>query len=337
MHRTIYSMKNRKKSLMAALLLTNITPLWAAGDMAMDHSGHTGNMSTPTADAAEMDFSGMDMESESAMDHSAMGHSMGDDAAGGTMQHGAGGMGGMKMQGGSAPADARDPHAYSDGLEFRASPRLTLADQYTMATLMVDRLEAVRGKEGSWRLYDLKAMYGSDYNRIVLKSEGEIANDSLMESSTQLLWSHAIDTYWNSELGLRYDSGEGENQSWLAMGVQGLAPYWFEVGASAYLGDGGRSAVGLSAEYELLFTQKLILQPRVETTLYGKDDPERGLGSGLSSVTAGLRLRYEVRREFAPYIGIEWAGTYGDTADYVRAAGGQTDDTRVVAGLRFWF
>ena len=203
--------------------------------------------------------------------------------------------------------------------------------------LMVDRLEAVRGKDSSWRLYDFKAMYGRDYNRIVLKAEGEIANDSLMEANTQLLWSHAIDTYWNSELGLRYDSGEGKNQSWLAMGVQGLAPYWFEVGATAYLGDGGRSAVGLSAEYELLFTQKLILQPRIEATLYGKDDPERGLGSGFSSAVAGLRLRYEIKREFAPYVGIEWAGMYGGTADYARAAAVRATDARWVAGLRFRF
>lgn len=324
----IDSMKIEVKAslVVAALLLAHITPAWAAADAAMEHMGHA---SPATEDDGEMDFSDIEVgDMAPAMDHANMG---------GPMQHGGGGMGGMKMQGGRAPADARDPHAYSDGVEFRASPRLTLADQYTMGMLMVDRLEAVSGKEGSWRLYDLKAMYGRDYNRIVLKSEGEIDNDQLMEASTRLLWSHAIATFWNSEIGLRYDSGEGDNQTWLALGVQGLAPYWFEVGTTAYIGDGGRSALGLDAEYELLLTQKLILQPRVDAMLYGKDDPERGQGSGLSGISAGLRLRYELRRELAPYVGIEWAKRYGGTADYARAAGGSTADTRLVAGVRFWF
>lgn len=325
MKREINTMNlNRKTSLMvAALLLVNVTASWAEGDAV----GHT---TTPSmAEDAGMDFSGMEMgDMEPPMDHSAMG---------GSMQHGDKGMGKMNMQGGSAPADARDPHAYSDGIGFRASPRLRLADQYTMATLMVDRLEAVRGDDSSWRVYDLRAMYGRNYNRAVLKSEGEIDNDKLLEASTELLWSHAIATFWNTELGLRYDSGVGDNQSWLAFGVQGLAPYWFGVDATGYVGENGRSAVGIEAEYELLLTQRLILQPRLETTLYGKDDPARALGSGLSSISAGLRLRYEIRREFAPYIGIEWAGMFGDTADYARASQQSTADTRLVAGLRFWF
>lgn len=312
--------------LVAALLLANVTVSWAEGDATMEQMAHP---ATPMAEDAGMDFSGMEMgDMEPPMDHSAMG---------GSMQHGDKGMGKMNMQGGSAPADARDPHAYSDGIGFRASPRLHLADQYTMATLMVDRLEAVRGDDSSWRVYDLRAMYGRDYDRAVLKSEGEIYNDKLLEASTELLWSHAIATFWNTELGLRYDSGEGDNQSWLAFGVQGLAPYWFELAATGYVGKEGRSAVGFDAEYELLLTQKLILQPRLETTLYGKDDPARALGSGLSSISVGLRLRYEIRREFAPYIGIEWAGMFGDTADYARASQQSTTDTRLVAGLRFWF
>ncbi len=319
--------RNKKISLMvAALLLGNVTASWAAEDAAKQHVGHT---ATPTAADAEMDFSGMESDDmEQPMDHSAMGHSM---------KKGDKGMGKTKMQGGSAPADARDPHAYSDGIEFRSSPRLVLADQYNMAALFVNRLEAVRGDDSSWRVYDLQAMYGKDYDRVVLKAEGEIDNDELMEASTELLWSHAVATFWNSQLGLRYDSGEGDNQTWLAAGVQGLAPYWFEVDATGYVGENGRSAVGIEAEYELLLTQRLILQPRLEGMLYGKDDPGRALGSGLASLSAGLRLRYEIRREFAPYIGIEWAGMFGDTADYARASQQSTADTRLVAGLRLWF
>ena len=143
--------------------------------------------------------------------------------------------------------------------------------------------------------------------------------------------------YWDTQLGVRHDGGEGPSRSWLAFGVQGLAPYWFEVDAAVYVGDAGRTALRLEAEYELLLTQKLILQPRVEANLYGKRDAERGLGAGLSDLTAGVRLRYEIRREFAPYVGIEWAGKFGRTADYAQAAGEDAKETRFVAGLRFWY
>ena len=123
----------------------------------------------------------------------------------------------------------------------------------------------------------------------------------------------------------------------LAFGVEGLAPYWFEIDATAYVGDEGRSALRFAVEYELLLTQKLVLQPRIEANFYGQPDAELALGAGLSSAVAGLRLRYEIRREFAPYVGIEWAGKYGSTADYAQAAGAETKETRFVAGLRFWF
>ena len=143
--------------------------------------------------------------------------------------------------------------------------------------------------------------------------------------------------YWDTQLGVRYDSGEGPDRGWLAFGIQGLAPYWFEVDATAYVGDEGRSALRLSLEYELLLTQKLVLQPRLEVNFNGQKDAERALGSGLSDLTVGFRLRYEILREFAPYVGVEWAGQYGGTADYARVAGDDPRETRVVAGLRFWY
>jgi copper resistance protein B len=152
-----------------------------------------------------------------------------------------------------------------------------------------------------------------------------------------LLWGHAVAAYWDTQLGVRYDSGVGTDRKWLAFGVQGLAPYWFEVEATAYAGEQGRTAFRLEAEYELLLTQKLILQPRIEANFYGKRDVARELGSGLSDLAAGVRLRYEIRREFAPYIGIERADKFGATADFARAAGHDTQETRIVAGLCFWF
>lgn len=249
----------------------------------------------------------------------------------------------MQMQGGKAPADARDPHAYSDGYTLTEGPyakpgprQLKLADEHAFWSVLGDRLEYQEDSEST--VYDVQAWYGTTYNRFVIKAEGDIADGTLEESSTDLLWGHALNAYFDTQLGVRLDQYDaGKDRQWLALGVQGLAPYWFELDVTAYVGDNGRTAVSAEAEYELLLTQRLILQPRAELNLYGKDDPESGLGSGLSDLALGLRLRYEFSRQFAPYIGVEWTDTYGDTADYRRAASDDTSDTQIVAGLRFWF
>ena len=267
-------------------------------------------------------------EAMAGMDHAVMQ----DDDQGMNMGGAAG-----TMQGGSAPADARDPHAYSDGYGFGSIPRPRFADEQNFAMLRMDRLEAVRSDNNTSGLYDLQAWFGRTYDRLVLKAEGSVDNGKLEEASTELLWGHAVATYWDAQLGLRYDSGEEPNRGWLALGVQGLAPYWFELDITGYVGEQGRTALSLEAEYEILFTQRLILQPRLEADVYGKEDAERGTGAGLSDVSAGLRLRYEIRREFAPYAGVEWAGRYGGTADYARAAGLDSSEARAVAGVRFWF
>jgi copper resistance protein B len=152
-----------------------------------------------------------------------------------------------------------------------------------------------------------------------------------------VLWGHAVAAYWDTQLGVRYDSGVGPDRGWLAFGIQGLAPYWFEVDATAYVGNGGRTALRLGAEYELLLMQKLILQPRIEVNVYGRRDQARNIGSGLSDGAAGLRLRYEMTRQVAPYVGVEWAGKFGESADFARAAGEKRYETRWVAGVRLWF
>ncbi len=249
----------------------------------------------------------------------------------------------MQMQGGSAPADARDPNAYSDGYTLtegpysQAGPRqLKLADEHRFWAVLGDRLEYQAGSDST--LFDLQGWYGTTYDRFVVKTEGDIADSRLQESETQLLWGHAISTYFDTQLGLRLDQyNEGKDRQWIAVGTQGLAPYWFELEMTAYLGEGGRTAFNLTSEYELLLTQRLVLQPRAELNLYGKDDRNNDIGSGLSDVSLGLRLRYEFSRQFAPYIGVEWTDSYGDTADYRRAAGADVSDTQFVAGVRFWF
>ena len=250
----------------------------------------------------------------------------------------------MKMQGGKAPADARDPHAYSGGYTLESGPytlgpglRLRLGDEKVFASVLFDTLEGVRSNGSNSGAYDVIARIGRDYNKLVIKAEGEVVGGKLTEARTEALWSHAVATFWDAQLGLRQDSGTGPGRTWLAFGVQGLAPYWFEVDATAYVGQGGRTALRLGAEYELLITQKLILQPRIEANFFGKSDPARDIGKGLSDISTGIRLRYEFSRQFAPYIGVEWANRFGATADMARAAGEPTRQTRYVAGVRFWF
>lgn len=257
----------------------------------------------------------------------------------GEMDHGE-----MNMQGGPAPADARDPHAYAGGYTLDegkyalAGPRqLRLGDEHSFGTVLFDRLERGDTRDATATTYDAQAWFGRDYDRLVIKAEGDYANGRLDEARTEVLWGRAIASNWDAQLGLRHDIGEGPSRTWLAAGVQGLAPYWFELDATAYLGSEGRTALRVEAEYDLLITQRLILQPRGEINLYGKPDKANGLGSGLTDASAGLRLRYEISRQFAPYIGVEWSNKFGQTADLARAEGEATRETRWVAGLRFWF
>ena len=328
-------MKSKQMKIFALVAaMFGMTSFWGQGAYAadsmpgMDHSGmDMGQMAPATTDAM------------GGMDHSKM--KSGAEAPAGGMQNRDQAAGGGKkttsMQSGAAPADARDPHAYSDSYDFGPIPPPVMADQAYMGGLMANRLERSRSADNSFNAYDIQGWFGKDYERLVLKAEGAAAGGKLQEARTELLWGHALATYWNTQLGVRYDSGLEPDQTWLAFGVQGIAPYWFEVDASAYAGDNGKTALRLGAEYELLLTQKLILQPRVEASIYGQTDPVRELGSGLSSLVAGVRLRYEIRREFAPYVGVEWNGKFSGTADFARAANMPTKETYVVAGLRFWF
>ena len=180
-------------------------------------------------------------------------------------------------------------------------------------------------------------LFRSTYDRAVLKAEGDVDDGDVAEARTELVWSHAFAAFWDMQLGARHDGGEGPSREWLAFGVEGLAPYWFDVEATAYLGESGHTALRLDVSYDLLLTQKLVLEPRIEANVYGQDDAARGLGSGLSDASLALRVRYEINRQLAPYFGIEWVRKYGQTEDFARAAGSDPSDARAVVGLRFWF
>ena len=312
-----------KRIYMSAMIALGMAAAWGQYAMAADATQTTQDQAGHANHAASVPaVAGKEPNDMAGMDHS----SGGDD---GDMT--------KSMQGGSAPADARDPHAYSGGYDFGPIPRPRMGDEDYMAGLMIDRLERVQGSNAMFNAYDLQGWVGKDYERLVLKAEGEVAEGKLHEARTELLWGHAVSAYWDTQLGARQDSGVAPERSWLALGIQGLAPYWFEVEATAYVGEQGRTAFRLAAEYELLLTQKLILQPRIEANFYGMQDEARELGAGLSSLVAGVRLRYEIKREFAPYVGVDWNGKFGGTADYARTAGARTSDTSVVAGVRLWF
>lgn len=247
------------------------------------------------------------------------------------------GMDMASIQGGKAPPGARSPD-YSDGYRYTDMPGMAMSDDARFAMLMIDQLEYVRDNHGNnSALLDGYLWYGKDFNKLWLKFEGEQTHGKLEDLRTEALWNHATSSYWGTQLGVRQDSGEGPDRTWAAFGVQGLAPYWFDTEATFYVGQRGRTAARVQFEYEELLTQRLVLQPKFEVNLYGKDDPQRGIGSGLSDAELGVRLRYEVRREFAPYIGVVWRQRFGRTADFARAQGEPADDLQFVVGVRLWF
>ena len=203
--------------------------------------------------------------------------------------------------------------------------------------VVFDQLEwqtggGVRG--GSW---DSKGWIGQDVNRFWFRTEGEATGGNLAEAEAHALFGRAIHRWWDLVVGARQDFRPGPRRTWAAVGIQGLAPYWFELEATAYIGEAGRTHFRVETEYELLFTNRLILQPLVELEVYGKSDPERGIGAGLSSGEAGLRLRYEFRRELAPYIGVTWNRKFFGTADVAEAAGEAKGGAKLALGVRVWF
>ena len=216
-------------------------------------------------------------------------------------------------------------------------PGMRMADDEPYGMVLLEKFEYYNGNEGNGLLMDGQAWYGGDYNKLWLKADGERSGGEQQGTRFEVLWDHAITTYWGTQLGIRHDAFQGPQRDWLAFGVQGLAPYWFEIEATAYVGENGRTAARLETNYDLLLTQRLILQPNFEVNFYGKDDRDREIGSGLSDMDLSLRLRYEIRREIAPYIGIAYRRKFGDTADFARDEGEDVGEARLMIGLRLWY
>ena len=275
-----------------------------------------------TSVMAANDMQGMDHSQMPGMDHSMQ--SMDD----GMMQP-------------AAPTESRTPiPALTDAdraAVFASSGGHQVHDRAINSYFLADKLEWQNADDGSALAWDLSGWIGGDIDRLWLRSEGERSNGKTEDAELQALWGHAISPWWDVVSGVRQDFKPGAAQTWAAFGLQGMALYNFEAEATAFLGEGGQSALRLEGDYDILLTNRLILQPTAELNVYGKNDPQRGLGSGLSNTEAGLRLRYEIRREFAPYLGVTWNRTYGNTADYAREEGEDRSEARLVLGVRLWF
>lgn len=227
-------------------------------------------------------------------------------------------------------------HFMADMPKERMVELMQMEDDAAFAMVQLDQLEWREIDNDDAQVWELQAWYGNDYNKLWFETEGERVNGE-EEGRVELMWDRIISSWWSIQGGVRQDFGEGPSRTWADIGIQGLAPYFFEIDAAIYVGEQGRTAARFSGEYDMLITQRLILQPELEFELYGKDDPENGIGSGLSDVEVGLRLRYEIRREFAPYIGVHWERKFGETADLARDEGEDVNDLLFVAGLRAWF
>ncbi len=279
------------------------------------------------ADEPAVDHSKMDHSQMQGMDHSTMDHSKMDDMDHSKMEHATGALKTPIPPITQADIDAAFPELHVHHMHGTS----------INSFWMLDRLEVSDADPGTALGWEGMAWIGGDVQRLWLRSEGEAVDGRIEHGDVEVLYGRGVRAWWDVVAGLRQDVGEGPSRTWAAVGVQGLAPYKFEVAATAYVGAGGRTAARVEAEYDTLFTNRLILQWRAEANAYGKSDPLAGIGSGVSTLEAGLRLRYEVTRQFAPYIGIEHERAFGNTADFRRADGHGASDTRVVAGVRLWF
>lgn len=210
-------------------------------------------------------------------------------------------------------------------------------DDPLVSMVLVDELEWQDASPDDALVWNMSAWIGHDDGRLLFRSEGERTDGNVEGSRAEVLWSMPIDPWWDLVGGLRQDVGTGPGRTYGLIGVQGIAPYQFHIEADLFGGERGQAGTRVESQYEILLTNRLIAQPRVELQAFGKDDAATGIGSGLSKLELGLRLRYEIRREFAPYVGVEWSAKFGDTADIARDADESVRDTRFVAGLRFWF
>ena len=313
------------------------------------HAGH---------DMSNMPGMAMPEPAGGAMDHNMPGMTMPAGASGQPMEHDMSSMPGMAMDGqmaghgaggtslapGNAPAPLPPSDHYADRVYQNgemAPSRTMLHNEHggsTSSMILFNLAEyQVRNGRDGYR-WDGEAWFGKDLDRLVVKTEGEGAfREGVDSAEVQALYSRALDPYWNVQAGVRYDFKPNPSRTYATIGIEGVAPYWFETEAAVFLSNKGEVLGRVEGYYDQRLTQRLILQPRIELNLAAQDVPETRIGSGLSNAELGLRLRYEIRREFAPYIGVSYDRKVGQTADYARADGKGVKATSFVIGVRTWF
>ncbi len=246
---------------------------------------------------------------------------------------------GTDLPPGTAPAPPVPMPHYADrvwGADAMARARDTMMAQegggQRFAQILLDRAE---WNDGGYA-WEGEGWFGGDLHRLVVKSEGE-GGSRLDSAEVQALYSRAIGPYFNLQAGIRHDIRPTPTRTHLTIGIEGLAPYWFELDAQAFVSTHGEITGRVEGYYDQRVTQRLILQPRAELNLSAQDVRDTGIGSGLTTAELGLRLRYEITREFAPYFGVAWERRFGDTRRFARAAGQDSGGIGVVAGIRAWF
>ncbi len=238
-------------------------------------------------------------------------------------------------------AEAKSPIAHKSPKVTSAIPGLKMPNMgnqifyHVMLNQLEDRTD---GSHHEFR-WDGEGWIGTSMNKFWIKSEGMVRNGVVSDGDQEFLYDRPIPRmrYFDAQLGIREDLDSGPSRTWAAIGMEGLAPYFFEFAPTLYIGRRGAVAGRIDAAYDLLFTQRLIARPQAEFNFYSQNDPARGVGSGLSEIDTGIRLRYEFSRKFAPYVGLAYDGKYGDTATYARQAGESTGDPRFVFGIRAWY
>jgi copper resistance protein B len=225
-------------------------------------------------------------------------------------------------------------------LSFSTMPSSVLGggkDDPVIAKVMIDQLE-IRGLDTD-KEYVLEAQgwLGKDLDKLWLKTEVERNERETEEAEVQLLYSQGVSPFWDFQFGLKNDFLPKPDNLWVVMGFQGLSPYFLEVDTALFIGERGMIGLRLEAEYELMITQRFLISPEIELNLYNKNNERQGIGSGLANIETGLRFRYELRREFAPYIGVNWAGSFGNAANFANAEGESTRNTKFVLGVNAWF
>jgi copper resistance protein B len=288
---------------------------------------HAGHAAPPAAPAAPDPHAGHQMPPAAATDPHA-GHHMAQPPSG--------------PVGNAPPPPAPTDHAADRVYPpvVMAAARETLRREHGVmrwTTVMVETAEVRPSGRGTGYGWDVSASYGGDVNRLIVKSEGDGAGGELEHAEVQALYSRAIGPYFNLQAGVRQDIQPRPRRTYATVGVEGLAPYWFEVGAQAFLSDKGALSARLEGSYDLRLTQRLILEPRGKLNLAASDDRAIGIASGLTDVELGLRLRYALAPEFAPYVGVNWERKLGGTADLARDAGEARSDARLAVGLKAWF